>query len=263
MPCAVGNLTVAPGTKRSRGPPAFRRPCPLSSARQDPAPFDRWVRSKTLVQEGEAVKAMCPRCGAHDGTCNCSLTEMGSQMDQASTLATSPIAGPGALPAADERAALLAFLHEFTSSAPIAANGPAPWPVLPDDDPSYDPSGGASSHAFLSRFAAAASAPQQTSLLTPAPDPFWEPDWTGRPPEGVPRRPKAVRRRPKSPPPQARPPRPAPASYRQRRNPRHQRRSPLPPQWSQVTWPRASRPQMTWRPTSSLRALLRQRSRMT
>ncbi len=122
---------------------------------------------------------MCPRCGAYEGTCSCSLTQMGSQMGQASPLATNPIAGLGTPPAADERAALLEFLRDFTTSTPLAADGPAPWPVVPEDDPSYDPSGGASSHAFLSRFAAAASAPQATSLLAPVPDPFWEPDWTG------------------------------------------------------------------------------------
>ena len=104
---------------------------------------------------------------------------MGSQADRASRFAGVAVGSPGAPPATDERAALLEFLHDFTSSAPIAApmatNSPASWPVAPEDDPSYDPSGAASSHAFLSRFAAAACTPQPTSLLTPLPDPFWEP----------------------------------------------------------------------------------------
>ncbi len=104
---------------------------------------------------------------------------MGGQADLGSRFAGVAVGSPGAPPATDERAALLAFLHDFTSSAPIAApmatNSPASWPVAPEDDPSYDPSGAASSHAFLSRFAAAACTPQPTSLLTPLPDPFWEP----------------------------------------------------------------------------------------
>ena len=59
-PCAVGNLTVAPGTKRMGGlpplgrAPAFRRPCRLSSFRQDPVPFDRWVRQQDARPGGRS-----------------------------------------------------------------------------------------------------------------------------------------------------------------------------------------------------------------
>ena len=119
---------------------------------------------------------MCPRCGAHNGTCDCALTDMGRQVDQTSCLVTAPGAGPRAPLATDERAALLEFLRDFSSAAPTThteqpvagLNETAAWPLAPEDDPSFDPAGAAASRAFLSRFAAAASAPQATSLLTPS-----------------------------------------------------------------------------------------------
>jgi len=111
---------------------------------------------------------------------------MGRQVDQTSCLVTAPGAGPRAPLATDERAALLEFLRDFSSAAPTThteqpvagLNETAAWPLAPEDDPSFDPAGAAASRAFLSRFAAAASAPQATSLLTPLSDQYWEPDLT-------------------------------------------------------------------------------------
>ena len=130
---------------------------------------------------------MCPRCGAHEGTCGCSLTDMGGQVDHLSAVIADPgVSAPAPL-ATDERAALLEFLRDFSSAAPASyaeqpvtsLNEAAAWPLAPEDDPSFDPAGAAASRAFLSRFAAAASAQQTTSFVAAASDQFWEPDLTG------------------------------------------------------------------------------------